>query len=70
MFDPLTRIGSAETFVQSAGEARLVADCKVNPATLVGHVKMKSAPEGMIVTFAGMQRLVQMVAHVFVTLQF
>jgi hypothetical protein len=34
------RTGLAETVVQTAGETRFVVDCKVNPAVLVGHVKI------------------------------
>ena len=44
-FCPLTTTGPGETLVQTAGEERLVVDCRVNPAALVGHVKTTSAPE-------------------------
>ena len=50
MFDPLTTTGAGETLVQSTGEARLVADCKVKPGALVGHVKITSAPKRKIVS--------------------
>src|SRR5439155_26599190 len=37
----------------TTGEPRSVVDCKVNPAALVGHVKITSAPEGMIASCGG-----------------
>ena len=36
--------------VQTAAEPRFVVDCRVNPATLVGHVKITLALEGIIVS--------------------
>ena len=50
MFCPLRTTGSGETVVQAAGETRFVVDCKVNPAALVGHVKIIFAPEGITVS--------------------
>ena len=46
---PLTTTAAGETLVQTVVETRLVVDCKVNPVALVGHVKMKLAPEGTMV---------------------
>ena len=40
--------------VQIAGETKLVVDCKVNPAALVGQVKITLALEGMIVNCGGL----------------
>ena len=37
---PWTTTGVGETVAQSVGGIRFVVDCKVNPALLVGHVKM------------------------------
>src|ERR1035437_8458731 len=42
-------IGPGETLLHTAGETRFVADCKVNPAASVGHVKITLAPEGTMV---------------------
>src|SRR6266536_521309 len=53
VFWPLTTTGVGELVLQTAGEARLVVDCKVNPTALVGHVKMTLVPEGMMVSCAG-----------------
>ena len=50
VFCPLRTTGSGETVVQTVVERRLVADCKVNPAGLVGHVKITFAPAVMIVS--------------------
>ena len=47
---PLTTTGPGELVVQTADEPSSVADCKVNPAALVGHVKMTLASEGIIVS--------------------
>src|ERR1035441_288660 len=44
----LTTTAAGETLLQTVVETRLVVDCKVNPAALVGHVKMTLAPEGNI----------------------
>ena len=46
MFCPPITTGAGELVVQTAGETRFVVDCKVNPAALVGHVKITSAPQG------------------------
>ena len=53
VFCPLTTTGAGELVVQTAGETRFVVDCKVNPAALVGHVKITLAPEGMMVSCGG-----------------
>src|SRR5688572_15481185 len=45
--------GPGATFVQIVGETRLAVDCKVNPATLVGHVTITSDPIRMIVSRGG-----------------
>src|SRR2546426_1046601 len=42
---PLTGTGDGETGVQTADETRFVADCNVNPAALVGQVKIRFVPE-------------------------
>lgn len=52
-FWPLTTTGAVETMDQAAGEARFVVDCKVSPATLVGHVKTIFWPEAIIVGGGG-----------------
>ena len=52
-FWPLTTTGAGELVVQSADETRFVVDCKVNPAALVGHVKITYVPEGKIVSCDG-----------------
>ena len=49
----LTTTGPVETVLQTTGETRLVVDCKVNPAALVGHVKITFAPERIIVSWGG-----------------
>ena len=49
-FCPLTTTGPGETVLQTAGEARFVVDCKVNPVALIGHVKITLFPEGMMVS--------------------
>src|SRR5216684_4466316 len=56
-FCPLTTTGPGETVAQTAGETRFVVDCKVNPAALVGHVKITLAPEAIKVSCGGMKRL-------------
>jgi len=50
VFCPLTTTGAGVTGVQTAGEARLVVDCSVKPAALVGQVKSTFAPAGLIVS--------------------
>ena len=42
--------GPGETVLQTAGETRFVVDCKVNPAALVGHVKITFTPEEIMVS--------------------
>ena len=49
-FCPSMTTGPGETVVQTAGETRFVVDCKKNPATLAGHVKIIFAPEGITVS--------------------
>ena len=51
-FWPSMTTGSGETVVQSA-ETRFVVDCKVNPAALVGQVKIIFTPEGISVSCGG-----------------
>ena len=46
--------GPGETVVQSDGEPNFVADSKVNPVALVGHVKITFAREGTIVSFGAL----------------
>ena len=53
VFCPLTTTGCVETLVQTAGERRLVVDWRARPAALVGHVKITSAPKGIIVSGGG-----------------
>src|SRR6266705_5153514 len=57
VFCPLTTTGAGKTVVQTAGETRYVVDCKLNPAALVGHVKITFAPEGIIVSCVANERL-------------
>ena len=45
VFCPLITTGAGEFVLQTTGETRFVVDCKVNPAALAGHVKMKLVPE-------------------------
>lgn len=52
IFCPLTTIGAGDTALQAAGN-RFVADCKVNPAALVGHVKITLTPERIILSSEG-----------------
>ena len=53
MFCPLTMTGAGELVVQTADELRSVADCRVKPVALVGHVRITLAPEGIIVRHTG-----------------
>ena len=50
----LITTGAGELVLQNAGETRFVVDCKVNPAALVGHVKIMLASEGVIVSFGAL----------------
>ena len=43
VFCPLTTTGARELVIQT-GETRFAADCKENPVTLVGHVRIMLAP--------------------------
>src|SRR6266567_1943192 len=47
--------GVGELVLQTAGETRLVVDCKMNPTALVGQAKMTFVPEGMVVSCAGVE---------------
>ena len=53
VFCPLTITGAGELVAHTAGEARFVVDCKVNPAALVGHVKTISVTERVTVRCGG-----------------
>ena len=55
VFCPLRRPALEQRLVQTAGETRLVVDCKLNPAALVGHAKITFVPERMIVSCADAQ---------------
>jgi hypothetical protein len=44
----LTTTGERKFVLQTADVARFVVDSKVNPASLVGHVKTTLAPERMM----------------------
>ena len=46
----LTTTAAGETLLQTVVETKFVVDCKVNPAALVGHVKMTFVPEGNMVS--------------------
>ena len=48
-----TTTALGETLLQTVGETRFVADCKVNPVKLVGHVKTTLAPARMMVSGGG-----------------
>ena len=48
---PLMRTGAGELVVQTADEPRFVADCKVNPASLVGHVNMTLVPAAVMASW-------------------
>src|SRR5437773_7256654 len=50
VFCPLATTGPGETVVQTADETTFVVDCKVNPATLVGHVKITFASKRITVS--------------------
>src|SRR5438477_12628378 len=56
VFWPAITTGAGELVTQAAGETRLVVDCKVNPAALVGQVKtipLGGTPESKIVSCGG-----------------
>ena len=56
VFWPAMTTGAGELVLQITGETRLVVDCKVNPAALVGHVKtipLGGTPENKIVMGGG-----------------
>ncbi len=50
---PLMTTGAGETALQTAVGAKLVAVCNVNPAALVGHVKITSLPERVMASKVG-----------------
>ena len=54
VFCPLTMTGPGETALQTAGEARFVVDCNVNPAAMPGHVKIIFAPDETMVSCGGL----------------
>ena len=49
-FCPLTTTGPGELVLQTTGEIRCVVDCKVNPAALVGHLKIILPPARIVVS--------------------
>src|SRR5678815_4806674 len=51
VYFPLTISGRPETVVQTPGETRFVANCKVNPVKFVGHVKITLELEALIVSW-------------------
>ena len=53
-FCPLTTTGPGETVVQTADALRLVVDSKVDPVTLVGHVKITVVAEAAMVSCGGL----------------
>jgi len=57
VFSALTTTGPGETGIQTAGAVRLGVDCKVNPATFVGHVKMTLPAEAVIDSCGGNEML-------------
>ena len=52
VFCPFTTTGAGRLVVQT-DELRLVVDCRVNPVTLVGQVKITLAPIGVIISCGG-----------------
>jgi len=57
VFCPLMTTGAGELVFQNIGETRLVANSKVNPVALVGHVNVTFDPERMMVSCGGKERL-------------
>ena len=57
VFCPPMTTGAVALVFQTAGETRLVANSKVNPVALVGHVNITFVPERMMVNCGGMKRL-------------
>ena len=53
VFCPLTTTGTGKLALQTEGETRLVADCRVNPAAFVGHVTTTLVPERVMVSCGG-----------------
>lgn len=53
MFWPLITTGAGETVFQAADKMRFVADCKVKPVALVGHVRTTLFPERVMVNCGG-----------------
>jgi hypothetical protein len=52
VFCPLTTTGAGETAIQFTGE-RFVVDCKVNPGSLVGQVKITLIPARIMANCGG-----------------
>ena len=57
VFCPLTTTGEGKFVFQTAGGKRFVADCKMKPLALVGHVKITLVPESMMVSCGRMKIL-------------
>ena len=49
----MTTAGEDRFVLQTAGETRFVVDCRVNPAALVGHVKITFVTEEITVSGGG-----------------
>jgi len=70
VFWPAVTTGAGELVLQTADEPRLVVDCKVNPAALVGQVKtipLGGTPESKIVSCGGRNPLRIMLLEVSAT---
>ena len=57
VYCPLMTTGGGETFIQAADGERLVVHCKVNPVTLVGHIKITFPPVAVILSVGGIEML-------------
>ena len=57
VFCPLMTTGAVESVLQNVGEFRLVANSRVNPAALAGHVNTTLVPERMMASCGEMTRL-------------
>src|SRR5580698_3996526 len=53
VFWPPTTTGPGETMLQFV-ETAFVTDCRLNPVTLVGHVKMTLVPDCRMLNFGGL----------------
>jgi len=49
----LAMTGAEELVLQTAGGARFVVNCKVNPVALVGHVKITLVPNCVMTSCGG-----------------